>query len=205
MLHVLYSIGVLSSHPYFTFTSLSFDREIHRLFCVIGVFSRPNQNSKEMNKVILNKISWKQTKLEMKHFLDPSRKSLLEFPAALLLPWMRVSGAKGEIFKFHVCREASNMSYMWELDSWNIFLLLYPKWITTWTIHLHNFEHKISQLTEASVWSSTRKWVSFKHTPQKLHAASFVRRVQLGISIPPKKLETFHQSYSFGYLYNGLL
>ena len=97
MLHVLYSIGVLSSPTYFTFASLSFDREIHRLFCVIGVFCRPpHQNSKEMNKLILNKISWKQKKLKLqiKHFLGPSRISLLEFPAALLLlPWMQVSGA----------------------------------------------------------------------------------------------------------------
>ena len=72
-LHVLNSIGVLSSPTYFTFTSLSFDREIHRLFCVSGVFCRPHQDSKEMNKVILNKISWKQKKVQTKHFLDPSR------------------------------------------------------------------------------------------------------------------------------------
>lgn len=44
MLHVLYSIGGLSSPTYFTFTSLSFDTEIHRLFCVIGVFCSPHQN-----------------------------------------------------------------------------------------------------------------------------------------------------------------
>ena len=68
--------------------------------------------------------------------------------------------------------------------------------------------------TKASTWSSTRMWVSFKHTPHKnwrLHPL-WTRRAQRihrdaleARDLTEATLVTFNQSYWFKDLYNGLL